>query len=262
MQYGFSSIGYPEASLSEMASLALEFGLDFIELRALGGTIDLPGYFAAVDATPPVGPGVRLVATSLHLTEATGEDIDTFLRFVDVATALRAPYVRVFGGGDSLPDSAMDQAAQTVRRCRSLMRERSAACEILIETHSSFSSPAACLRLNQRLDEPVLVLWDSHHTWRIAGESPAQTWRQIGPLVRHIHFNDSQSQKAGAKYKCVLPGAGEYPVEALRRLLSQEHYSHGISLEWEKLWHPELPDVRQALKEFKPLFEFGPECHK
>lgn len=260
MQYGFSSIGHPNASLVEMASLAAEFGLDFIELRALGGSIDLSAYFTAnypVEYIPSIRPRVRLIATNLQLIDAAESSINDFLQAVDVAVRLEAPYVRVFGGGhwgEALSRAALDHAVKTVQRCRSAIRERSAACDILLETHSAFSSSIVCLEFNRRLDEPLHILWDSHHTWRNAGESPRESWDQIGPFVRHIHFSDSQSKGLEASHRCVLPGTGEYPVETLRQVLVEEGYAYGVSLEWEKLWHPELPDVRNALEEFRKLF--------
>jgi sugar phosphate isomerase/epimerase len=261
VQYGFSSIGYADASLAEMSALGTEFGLDFIELRALGGSTDLPAYFTSGESGKeirPTQPRVRLVATDLHLMNATGETIDTFLQTVDVATKLGACYVRVFGGGSwgvPISEAALEHAARVAGQCRTALRARSADCEILLETHSAFSSPELCLKLNEKLDEPLNLLWDSHHTWRNAGESPRESWQRIGSLVRHIHFSDSISKAPELGYRCVLPGTGEYPAEALRQVLVENGYCHGVSLEWEKLWHPELPHVRTALQEFDRLFK-------
>ena len=110
------------------------------------------------------------------------------------------------------------------------------------------------MRLNKLLKEPLRILWDSHHTWRDGGESPAETWRMIGPLVRHIHFSDSRLRKSPKSgHEVVMVGTGDYPVDAFRRLLSDVDYPYGVSLEWEKLWHPELPDIRLALNEFLRL---------
>ncbi len=251
-------MGSPNASLQELCFLASEFDMDFIELRGIAGTLDLPDYLAAnpiLNGAAGIRPPVRLVATDLRLIEADSGDIDRFLRFVDVATLFGAPYVRVFGGGawgDVLSKSQLQLAARTLDRCRAGMEKKSASCDIIIETHSGFSSSSACLRLNELLREPLCILWDSHHTWRNAGEAPAETWRMIGPLVRHIHFSDSRLKlKPETGHEFVLPGSGEYPIGALSDLLADVRYSHGVSLEWEKLWHPKLPELRVALKEFQ-----------
>jgi sugar phosphate isomerase/epimerase len=258
--FGFSTIGCPAATLAEAVDLAREFNLDFVELRALEGTVDLPKYFAdhplrKEDAN--LRPPVRIVATNLHLISATDQEVDHFLRFVDVAMELGAPYVRIFGGGEwnvEVPAAGWDRAVKVVGLCRQAMKEKGARCEMLLEMHSAFCSSAMCAALNKKLPEPVSILWDAHHSWHSAGESPAETWRQLGPLVRHLHVSDSRDKTPPASgYDCVLPGTGEYPFAELRKVLSENHYAHTISLEWERLWHPELPDIRLALPEYRRL---------
>jgi hypothetical protein len=43
-----------------------------------------------------------------------------------------------------------------------------------------------------------------------------------------------------------LPGEGEFPMASLRAILQAEFYGT-VSLEWEKLWHPYLPPLENAL---------------
>lgn len=251
-------MGIPEATLAELAALASEHALDFIEVRALEGSIDLPAHFATHPyPARPVDPPVRLVATNLSLINATPETISTFLQYADVAAALGAPYLRVFGGGkwgDLISQNQLRHAAETVQACRVALKDKSIPCEMLLETHLAFSSSHGCLRLNEYLPEPLHILWDVHHTWRNACEMPAETWTLIGSLVRHMHFSDSRMRTPPATgYDCILPGAGEFPVDALRGLLAKVPYRHGVSLEWEKIWNPEMPHIREALPEFRRL---------
>lgn len=261
--YGFSSMGCPDLSFSEMISIAREFQMDFVELRALGGSLNLPEYFRdnyftikCLDIPP-----VMVMATDLRLCQATESDIKYFLKFAEIADLLGAPYLRIFGGGEwgqRFSASEWEQIVRTLNRCRDELREKAIPCELLLETHTAFSSSPMCLMLNERLDEPLRLLWDSHHTWRSAKEAPSQTWRRIGHLVRHIHFSDSQLRTAPETgYEVVLPGEGEYPIGDLRDLLAEIDFSYGVSLEWEKLWNPGLADVKVALKEFLRLFVYA-----
>jgi sugar phosphate isomerase/epimerase len=259
MMYGFSSIGCPEFSLTETALLAEKFELDFVELRALGGTIDLPAYFAGAEIEVPKSTKIQLVATNLHLMTATDKEIDNFLQYAAVADKLNAPFLRVFGGGqwgDSLTESGLNHAVKVVQRCRAALDVKKSRSEMLLETHSMFSSSANCRRLNERLEDPIRILWDTHHTWRSAGESPGESWRQIGSLVRHVHVSDSRAKKSEPShqpYDCVLPGTGEYPMTQLKELLIEINYIYGVSLEWEKLWHPHLSNVGEVLERFAKL---------
>ena len=45
-------MGCPELSLDDVLGLARRFDLPAVELRALGGTIELPAYFTATYGTP------------------------------------------------------------------------------------------------------------------------------------------------------------------------------------------------------------------
>jgi sugar phosphate isomerase/epimerase len=246
-------MGQPELSFEGICALKERFELEFVELRSLGGTIDLPGYFERWEGTFPKG-SVRLVASSLNLIPANENDIADFFRFAAVAQKVNAPYVRVFGGGpwgEPLADAALHAAADMVGQLRLGLAERGFNCEMLLETHSAFSSSKACARLNARLEQPLHILWDSHHTWRLTEETVNESWCQLRPWIRHIHYKDSvadSSDKEGYRY--VLPGAGEYPSAELFQCLRQAHYSGGVSLEWEKLWHADLPPLDIALAAF------------
>jgi hypothetical protein len=48
----FSSLGCPDFSLAETLALAAKHGIGAGELRALGGTVELPAYFAEKFRTP------------------------------------------------------------------------------------------------------------------------------------------------------------------------------------------------------------------
>jgi sugar phosphate isomerase/epimerase len=49
-------------------------------------------------------------------------------------------------------------------------------------------------------------------------------------------------------YTYVLPGDGEMPATELFDVLAQGGFNGAVSLEWEKLWHPYLPSLREALQ--------------
>ena len=251
-------MGAPQMELPELEGLCPEFGMDFLELRTLAGTTALPDYFRKRPdlARNSIFP-VRVVSTNLRLAEAMPKDIDAFLEFARLADALGAPYVRVFGGGGwekPLPDGFLEQAAINATRCRDKMSEAGVRCEMLLETHSAFSSAELCARLCEQAPGSLFILWDSHHTWKLAGETLEESWRTIGAHVRHIHYKDSRSIPSGRHpFSYVLPGTGEFPSLDLLRLLAAQNYTGGVSLEWERLWHPELPALSKALSAFQAL---------
>lgn len=250
----YSTLGSPELNLEDTLALAARHGLAGVELRALGGTIDLPGYFAATYGTP-AALAERLSAqplkilsldTSLHLAHPSAEEREAFLKFLPWAEALGVPRLRVFDGG-KVGDAATHRAmAETVAWWRQLRAENRWQTDLMVETHDALCTTVSILGF-LALAPGTGILWDTHHTWKTGGENPLVTWRAIAPHVVHMHVKDSVSipgKKHPFTYR--LPGEGEFPMAPLREVLRSE-YRGLMSLEWERLWHPELGPVDEAL---------------
>src|ERR1041385_1961500 len=177
----FSTLGCAHLRFSEISELAAAFRIPGIELRGIGRSMDMPAYCAARGLTPvrqreicrqhrtqPVVAG-----SSLKLVSATERDREELLAFCAWADAWEIPYVRVFGGGiwgQPLTEAAWQNAAELINWWRTEQAARGWQVELLLETHDAFSASTPCLRLNERLSQPLNLIWDSHHTWRVGGE--------------------------------------------------------------------------------------------
>lgn len=252
---GFSSLGCPQATLAQVFALAEKHGLQFVELRMLGGSIDLPVYFKEHYKTPTglaaatAGSAVRVLALdgSMRLIGNTEADREALLAWVPWAEAAGIRWLRVFDGGKTADDGEIAHAAATLHWWASLRRERGWRVDLMIETHDSLTSTPAIQRLlSARTD--VHILWDTHHTWKKGGEDPVATWRALHEHIVHIHIKDSiPVPSARHPFTYVLPGDGGFPAAGLVRVLRTE-YSGGLSLEWEKQWHPYLPELDEPLR--------------
>src|SRR5436305_1480802 len=100
----FSTLGCVELTLPEICALAGEFQIAGIELRGIGGRMDMPEYCAEQKLTPT---GISdlchrnhtqlLVAgSSVKLVSATEKDRTELLKFGQWAESLGIPYVRAF----------------------------------------------------------------------------------------------------------------------------------------------------------------------
>jgi sugar phosphate isomerase/epimerase len=103
-----------------------------------------------------------------------------------------------------------------------------------------------------------------HHPIRIADESVAQTWANVGPWVRSVDFKDSVTDfEARLGYRYVQIGDGEIPLQDALQVLNAANFDGWLTFEWEKLWHPELADATAAFPEFitriRGLLEAPPE---
>ncbi len=254
----FSSLGCPEFSLEDTLDLAGRYGISAIELRALGGTVDLPAYLAgrfgspaALAAARRAHPGPVEIAAcnaSLHLVGSTPAERDQLVALVPWAEALGVRWLRVFDGGRRADDAELAEATATLRWWRDLRQEHGWQTEVMVETHDSLFTAAAIERL-LAVAPATAMLWDSHHTWRKGGEDPVATWQAIRDHVVHIHVKDSIGvPSARHPFTYVLPGDGEFPIAPLLAALRAAGYRGRVSLEWEKMWHPYLPPLEEALR--------------
>src|SRR5947209_799876 len=107
MLRAFSTLGCPEFTLEQTLLLATRHAIPAIEIRALGGTVELADYFSREFGTPPRraqklhAAGVRLVSldASLHLIGATAAERDQLAAFAPWADGLGVKWLRVFDGG-------------------------------------------------------------------------------------------------------------------------------------------------------------------
>jgi sugar phosphate isomerase/epimerase len=269
LRWGFSTLGCPEFSLEEACKLAAEFQLDALELRSLWGRVDLPQCAAELGISPDQA---RALLSRFHLRvpvagssfKLVGNDVASRADFLDYcrwAESWHIPNVRVFGGGtwgQPLGESDYGHAVETVTWWRREKKDRGWKLEMWLETHDAFSASAPCCELMRRLAEPLGIIWDSHHTWRLGEEKSSASWARLGQWIRHVHIKDSiDKPSARHPYTYVLPGEGQAPLAEIIGTLRDHHFSGIVSLEWERLWHPYLLPLRSALNHLRlqPWFD-------
>jgi sugar phosphate isomerase/epimerase len=169
---------------------------------------------------------------------------------VDLAVALGAPAVRVFGG--PLPDGvslseALGPAAEVLRTIAQYAVQRD--IHVLLETHDpAWSHSANALALVQAAGEPsVGILYDVLHPCRM-GEAVEHTTSTLGRHVQLVHLKDEQRPADGSPTwpLCAL-GEGDVPLGTVLASLQANGYAGWYTFEWEKRWHPELAEPEVAL---------------
>jgi sugar phosphate isomerase/epimerase len=261
LEWSFSTLGCPLASLEETIAIAKQFGIKTLELRTLKDRVDLPEFF-----TETYGAPERLSAylkaeqmqiasldSSLKLIGCTEKDKAAFMSFVPWAEALGVPYIRVFDGGhygQELSADDLDALIATTRWWDNLRIQNGWKVDILIETHDCLTATPACLAYEEAAGRIIPILWDTHHTWKKGKEPCRETWKALQPFVRHIHIKDSISvPSARHPFTYVQLGTGEFDMADVLSFLSEDNYSYAVSLEWEKKWHPYLPELPEALQQ-------------
>jgi sugar phosphate isomerase/epimerase len=258
---GFSTLGSPVWDWIQTLDFAAAHGFAAIELRGLQQTMDLsqrpefqPDRAAQTKRELAArGLAVPCLGASVNLHEQDAAKLGAAMaetrRFIDIASAIGAPYVRVFGNEYVKGMPREEVHAYIARGLRELGEyARPRGVTVLLESHGEFVTSPALVDLMQRADSPAVgILWDAHHTF-VAGEPTETSVAQLGRWIRHTHLKDSVPAGNGRKY--VLTGRGEVPVKQQIAALARTGYEGFYSLEWEKRWHPELDEPEVAFADF------------
>jgi len=113
---------------------------------------------------------------------------------------------------------------------------------LLVETNGAYSDTT---RLRQLLDniesDAVAALWDMHHPYRFAGETPGKTVHNLGAYIKYVHIKDSIVKDGKIQYR--MMGEGDLPIDDMMVALRSINYEGYVSLEWVKRWAPDLSDA-------------------
>ncbi len=261
----FSTLGCPNWEFSKILDFAAQNGFVGVELRGLQGNLDLPSH-------PVFGPGnlgnaKRAIAShDLHIacvsssTDVAEPDSDKRTRgladarrFIDLASELSAPCVRVFGkSSDSehpvVPGADLKkQAAAGLHELGEYAGKKNVV--VLIESHDDFGSTGVLQEVLSRADSPhVGLLWDAFETYASSNEAPEATFGALHQWIHHTHLKDAVGEGADRKY--VLTGRGNIPVKRQIEVLHSGGYKGYYCFEWEKVWHPELEDPGIAIADY------------
>jgi sugar phosphate isomerase/epimerase len=264
---GFSTLGCPKWEWEKILAVAAEHGYAALELRGLMGQMDLtkrPEF--APDRIEQTKKDVAsrnlkisCLGASSHMHETDparrAAQMDEGRRFIDLASQLGVPYVRVFGD-KLIPNASREESVRQVAAGLRELGEYAAPknVTVILESHGDYTdSPTLAAILQQAGGKGVAFLWDAHHTFAASGEPPDVTVKQLGRFIRHTHLKDSKKTGSSDPAKAreyVLTGDGDVPVRDQVRQLVKMGYRGYYSFEWEKMWHPEIPDPEIAIPHF------------
>lgn len=261
MKLAFSSLACPSCTVDEVIHKAKQYGFEGIELRTLENTINL----FDLDAFGPehihetcrkfeqAGLPVLVVGTSVSFAKPDEghreSQLESIKKFSVLAQGLHCPYLRVFGG--VIPEGqTYDQVlARDIEGYTEAVKiAASHGVKLLLETHDDFSMSTVQLPLLKALGGSMGVVWDILHPYRW-GEDMETTCRNLTPYLCHVHIKDSCSYSR-ENFDIALPGEGTVPIPKAISLLKEIGYDGFLCFEWEKHWHPEIPDADVSLPRY------------
>jgi sugar phosphate isomerase/epimerase len=262
----FSTLGCPNWNWLKIISKAKQYGYGGIEIRGILDEIDIlksPVFSKSnLKGSKRLAEenGVKIVnlnpSSNLHETNSVKrkENIDEVKRYIDLAVELDSPFVRVF------PDKFAfeNDKEKSLKLISDGLAELGEYCDgsgvkILLDAHGDLVY-SEDIKGVMKVQNPKAtgIIWDYFNMHLKSGESETVMVDILHEYIKFVQIKDGHFLE-NEKYEYVLPGEGEAPVSKILEALNKVSYKGFISLEWEKRWHPELPDLEQALPLFREL---------
>jgi len=262
MKLAFSTLGCPHWELREIIAAARDLAFDGVELRAVGGSLDLlgraefsPAQLATTRACfADAGIAICCIDTScvFHSPDASerANHVKIALAHGKLAAKLGAPLIRVFpdkiqsGAGR---EETRDWIAASLREIAERMPDD---VNVGLETHGDFARADYAAEIATLADHPrVKVIWDIANSLA-AGDEIQHAARVVQPYLAHVHLRDATPVAGSEHWLPVLAGSGRVSFAEAVAALNELNYNGFISFEWEKYWHPEIAEPEVALPDF------------
>lgn len=271
MKLAFSTLGCPNWELDRIAQVARTLGYSAIELRALGGDLDLlvrpefqPGAIAATRRwLTEQNISICCVDSSCTFDSLDADErrrqVEVAIKHSELAAQLGAPLIRVF------PDRIQANATRTETRdniatsLRQVARHVPEGVRVGLETHGDFARGQAATELVRLADhQNVALIWDVANALA-AGDSITEAAVAVAPYLAHVHLRDARKVPGREHWQPVLAGHGAVSFGQTLDCLQKRGFQGYISFEWEKYWHPEIEEPDVAFPDFiKAIVEILP----
>jgi sugar phosphate isomerase/epimerase len=262
MKLAFSTLGSPDWDLAEVIAGARKYGYAGVELRALRGSLDLPGCddFASKQIATTreflKREGIEICCVdsscTFHSVDASERavHVNLALDHADLATKLGAPLIRVFP--DKIqPGAQREQTRDWIAACLNEVAERMPIdVDVALETHGDFARAEAAVEIVELANHrKVKLIWDVANSVA-AGDTIESAAKIVQPHLAHIHLRDAKPVSGSEHWLPVLAGCGRVSFKDAVVAIRNLDYDGYVSFEWEKYWHPEIEEPDVALPDF------------
>lgn len=263
MKLAFTTLGCPNWDLDTIITKARAYNYDGVDFRGLLGTMEIymleeftTDLQTTVQKFRDANLEVPCFSSSIRLFAPTKEEQDEFMEelkaYGELAQAFNTPYIRVFGG--EIGQTSREEAFQVVEEhlAKLLPIAEAYDVQLLLETHDDWTTCDLVKEVIDRANSPHLeALWDVHHPYRTEGEEPEQTLATLKDHIHYTHWKDSNvSEQSKRGFELCLLGEGDIPLKRIFQLLMDHGYDGYYTLEWEKVWEPDIEEPEVAFKHY------------
>ncbi len=229
MNLSFSTNRWNGVELNEFIDIAKEYKFSGIEIHNINEIKDNPRdvYHRLLENR------ISISCIDMTCDISADEDaaINEFKACAEFCNALHSKYIRVKASGEeenviSFLEKILPEAEKN-------------GIVILVETVGIYADTTKLRELlNYFASDNLAALWDLHYPYRVAGEAPEVTVKNLGAYIRHIHMKDSDGSDSYS-----LVGEGSLPIAEVINALRSVNYNEFISIEWDPDWDSDISDM-------------------
>lgn len=259
----FSTLACPDWSWQEIVSNARKYGFQGVEIRGIQSELSIPDsiYFKgqawkdSLKLADDNGIQIINLNSSSHLHETdplkNKKQMDEVKRNMELAAKLNCPFVRVFP--DRFPaELTKEQTIDLFAGRLNELREygKGSGVKVLLDAHGDLSDSSDIKAVLDKTEKGGTgLIWDYFNMYSQIHEELDPMFENLKEYISLVQLKDGTTDKEGAHVYTFL-GGGFLPKMAILEKLDEINYNGFISFEWEKTWHPELPDPEIALPDF------------
>lgn len=259
MKLVLNTLGCPAWPYAKIVEQAAVLGYQGIEIRGILGE-------KRAECIPEFQPGRQLdtlrglreknltivgfgTSAMFHDPDKVEASVTECRAAIDVCRAMDIGFIRVFG--DAIPDPAreretIDQIIAGYKRV--VAYAQGSGVRILMEVHGDFNRVERLQAVLEGVDDPSLgILWDVEHSDKVYGDDYRAFYLPLKRYIHHVHIKDYLRD---GKYTLCEIGKGDIPLRGIVRMLLEDRYDGYFAIEWEKMWHPELPEPEVVFPEY------------
>ena len=263
MKLAFTTLGCPKWNMDTIISKAVKYGFDGVDFRGYLGELNvygLPEFTTEIKDTAKrfddAGLEVPCFSSSVHVFSRTSKELNASIEevraYAELCAHFQTPFIRVFGGsiGNTPRAEAINITVANIEHMTVVAKKYD--IQLLIETHGAWIDSHHLSAVMERVNsESAGVLWDTHHPYRTLGETYTKTWEVLGKWIRYTHWKDSYVKPDTKRgYQLCLVGDGDIPLKDIFACLKSNNYDGYLTLEWEKLWCPEIEEPETAFPRY------------
>ena len=256
MKLCISTLGCHDLGLKEILEIAEKYDVSAVEVRGMEGKMsnDEIECFDEMHAEKTkaefrqanVKPLILGTSCKFHDSEKLSSMLEKSYQEVNAAKRVGFQAIRVFG--NLLTESKHQCIAQVAGALDQVCQyAQTYHLQVYLEVHGDFNTAEVLEELISKMvhKENFALIWDIYHTHSVYGKNWAEFYHALKPWIAHVHLKDCKGTQL------VLPGDGELELAAIIKTLLLDGYQGYFSLEWERKWHPELPELENALENFR-----------